>query len=382
MDKLEKQMKDDVKHLAPLPTPSATVGELDELSEISDRDLKQVDRSFVMHELASVGRVRDYINHVEASVRRDSWAVTMKMDTTILSNWLRDADAYQIMLNNEETANRAIAPEAIQLLSDELFSIPMYMGKRDANVKRLNGLRATSGKDNRARIDVIIDLYASGKMPNYLTAEGMVMRLASKSKRRDYNEKTDREYAKLVGKYGVTESTEENIMITLLLFREKEVDDKKKSDQDITVNIDFREGTTTAEALAIKKNIREAGAKGTKKMKHLQGLEQFYYGDFEARVTKADLKWLKEDVTERMLLRKDELTKEAFFKLCKWLRKRNSIFDDMMDRFGDSYLAAIYPLKVRDAHSQLNRAFIPKQAKTETLTRSLHITALRQQTLT
>ena len=98
-------------------------------------------------------------------------------------------------------------------------------------------------------------------------------------------------------------------------------------------------------------------------MKHLQGLEQFYYGDFEARVTKADLKWLKEDVTERMLLRKDELTKEAFFKLCKWLRKRNSIFDDMMDRFGESYLAAIYPLKVRDAHSQLNRAFIPKQAK-------------------
>ena len=35
----------------------------------------------------------------------------------------------------------------------------------------------------------------------------------------------------------------------------------------------------------------------------------------------------------------------------------------MMDYFGSSYLAAIYPLKVRDAHSQLNRAFIPKKAK-------------------
>ena len=156
-------MKDDTKHLAPLPAPSTTIGELDELSQQMDRDLKQVDRSFVMHELASVGRVRDYINHVEASVRRDSWAVTMKMDTTILSNWLRDISAYQTMLNNQETTNRAVAPEEIQLLTNDLFSIPMYMGKRDANVKRLNGLSATASKDNRARIDVIIDCMLAGK---------------------------------------------------------------------------------------------------------------------------------------------------------------------------------------------------------------------------
>ena len=59
----------------------------------------------------------------------------------------------------------------------------------------------------------------------------------------------------------------------------------------MTVNIDFREGTTTSEALAIKKNIRKTGAKDTKKLKHLQGLKQFYYGDFEVRVTKADIAW-------------------------------------------------------------------------------------------
>ena len=220
-------------------------------------------------------------------------------------------------------------------------------------------------------------------MPNYLTAEGMVMRLASKSKRRDYNEKTDREFTKLVGKYNpVDESAEENMMITLLLFREKASDDKKKSDQDITANIDFREGTTIAEAQAIKKNIRETGAKGTKKLKHLQGLEQFYYGDFEMRVTKADLKWLKDDITERMHIRKEEATRESFHKFCKWLRKRNAVFDEMMDRFGDSYLAAVYPLKIKDAHSQINTSFIPKKAKTETLIRSLLTTVSQQQSLT
>ena len=105
------------------------------------------------------------------------------------------------MMNNDESTNRATVPEPIRLLADESFSIPIYMGKRDANVKRLNGLRATSLKENRARIDVIIDLYASGKMPNYLTAEGMVKRLIDKSKRKDFNAKTDKEFAKLVAKY-------------------------------------------------------------------------------------------------------------------------------------------------------------------------------------
>ncbi len=59
------------------------------------------------------------------------------------------------------------------------------MGKRDAKVERLTDLRATSPKENRARIDVVIDLYANGKIPNYITAENMVKRLIDKTKRRD-----------------------------------------------------------------------------------------------------------------------------------------------------------------------------------------------------
>ena len=52
----------------------------------------------------------------------------------MLKQWVRDARAFQTDMNNEETTNRAVAPEPIQLLTDELFSIPSYMGKREANV--------------------------------------------------------------------------------------------------------------------------------------------------------------------------------------------------------------------------------------------------------
>ena len=71
MEKFSQQLKDDVKHLAPLPTPSTTIGELDESSETMDRDLQLVGRSFFVHELASVSRVRDYINHIESKVGRE-----------------------------------------------------------------------------------------------------------------------------------------------------------------------------------------------------------------------------------------------------------------------------------------------------------------------
>jgi hypothetical protein len=157
MDKLENQMKDDVKHLEQLPTPSTTIGELDELSHQMDKDLKVVDRSFVMHELASVSRVRDYINHIESkvgretvmvdemllkenlkkidqieeSIQRESWTVTTNFDTIMLKQWLREASAHQADMNSEGTANTAIAPESMQLLTGELFSLPMYMGKKE-----------------------------------------------------------------------------------------------------------------------------------------------------------------------------------------------------------------------------------------------------------
>ena len=39
-------------------------------------------------------------------------------------------------------------------------------------------------------------------------------------------------------------------------------------------------------------------------------MRQFFIGEFEAKLNKADIKWLLEDVEDTMLLRKDEKTSE------------------------------------------------------------------------
>ena len=80
------------------------------------------------------------------------------------------------------------------------------MGKRDANAKRLSGFRVSASIDKRNRMDQIIDLCASGQMPNYATAVNMAIRLPDKIKQNNFIKKTDKEYAKLVSKYSGAES--------------------------------------------------------------------------------------------------------------------------------------------------------------------------------
>ena len=71
-------------------------------------------------------------------------------------------------------------------------------------------------------------------------------------------------------------------MIKVILFRDK--DDEPK-DEEIPVIIDFRPGTTTAQALETRRNVRQTGAKA----RHYKGLKQFYIGDFEVRANRADI---------------------------------------------------------------------------------------------
>ena len=127
------------------------------------------------------------------------------------------------------------------------FSLPIVsMGKREANIKKLKEIRLSALKDNKEKIDVIIDLYASGKIPNYLTAENMTERLANRTKRKDYTDKTDKEFAKITGKYKeadsvkgiLTRSSEKkrvrNVMVTMILFREKESETAEKQRENQT----------------------------------------------------------------------------------------------------------------------------------------------------
>ena len=66
----------------------------------------------------------------------------------------------------------------VNLSTVESFSTPkVYMSKREANVKLLKSKRRNALTENKEKVDVIIDLYASGKMPNYATAEKLIDRL-------------------------------------------------------------------------------------------------------------------------------------------------------------------------------------------------------------
>ena len=80
------------------------------------------------------------------------------------------------------------------------------MGKREANVKKLREWGKGALAEHKGRVNTVIRLCQEGKIGNYLTAENLVERLASKAKDKRVTEKTDREYNKIVGKYKDAES--------------------------------------------------------------------------------------------------------------------------------------------------------------------------------
>jgi hypothetical protein len=139
----------------------------------------------------------------------------------------------------------------------------------------------TASKKKRDRVDVVIDLYTSGKIPSYTTAVNIVLRLIDKTKRKDQIANTDKEFAKLISKYSPTDSLKK-VSITMILYREKESDkDEKQRDKQSTetpVNIDFPKGTTVADAHEEQELLRQIGDTFPAKMKY--NLKQFSYLQF------------------------------------------------------------------------------------------------------
>ena len=86
-------------------------------------------------------------------------------------------------------------------------------------------------------------------------------------------------------------------------------------------------------------------------MRYAKNLKQFYIGSFELKIDDTDLKWLKNEIEDRMLIRKDEATTEDFRTVCKFMSKHNVFFAHLMDTTGDSYLAGIYLMKTGDSNN-------------------------------
>ena len=108
--------------------------------------------------------------------------------------------------------------------------------------------------------------------------------------------------------------------------------------------------------------LRQIGNKFPTKFKYAKKLKQFFIGSFELTIDDIDHKWLKDEIEDRMLIRKEEATAQNFKAICKFMSKHNDIFAEMMDHFGDSYLAAVYSMKVRDVTGD-GSAFVPKYTK-------------------
>ena len=74
---------------------------------------------------------------------------------------------------------------------------------------------------------------------------------------------------------------------------------------------------------------------------------------------------MKNDVEDRMLIRKEPETAKDFYATTRLLKKHNVVFEHLMDTTGDSYLAAVSLMKIRAAGDQNITAFIPKKAKSK-----------------
>ena len=88
-----------------------------------------------------------------------------------------------------------------------------------------------------------------------------------------------------------------NVMVTMILYREKEDDKKEKQREknrlETPVNIDFPKGTTVADAKEEKETLRKTGNQFASKLRYAKNLKQFCIGSFELKIDDTDVKWLK-----------------------------------------------------------------------------------------
>ncbi len=100
-------------------TPTSSIA--DKIAEESLKVLAKLEGQFMLQELASASRARDYINHlasnvsresgyveqmplkenfkklseIEANIHTETWTVITNMDTTMLKTWLNEASKFQ-----------------------------------------------------------------------------------------------------------------------------------------------------------------------------------------------------------------------------------------------------------------------------------------------
>ena len=145
-----------------------------------------------------------------------------------------------------------------------------------------------------------------------------------------------------------------NVMVTLLLFREKDAEPKQEAQhakQPITESVD---GPTKE---AKQKTVKDSVV-AVRKQKKIGNLRQFYIGQFELRVNGEEENRLTK-ITDKLI----ELGEPDFKTTTKFLVRNNLVFAHLMDSVGDSYLTALYIMNIFASDTPGNREFIPKKAR-------------------
>jgi len=145
-----------------------------------------------------------------------------------------------------------------------------------SNLNELRAYKGSAPKENKDKIQKVIDLYSQKKIVNYKTAFNAVMRLASKSKHTIKSGRPDKAYDNIVAKYSEAEpmigrlerersrKSEEYhpYSATLLLFRQ-EADDEHDSKLTVDVPTSSKEDKEKVRRSSQRKNM-------------FRGLRQFY----------------------------------------------------------------------------------------------------------
>jgi len=208
-------------------------------------------------------------------------------------------------------------------------------------IKELEAMKRSAPNENKEMINTIINLYQNKKIPNFKTAENVVLRLSNKTKHKGIQERALKDYKATVAKYGDALPTTGKLArsiaekqnkvgtrigsITLILFRRA-----NEGDAEATVNVQGIGGE------AQKKYMRKTGKKiqneiagQIAKAKRKYGdLEQFYIGSFDIRLDVHEVKFLK-SVENKMMRRGGTVASQEgrdFAHLASLMKSKNVVF--------------------------------------------------------
>jgi hypothetical protein len=202
--------------------------------------------------------------------------------------------------------------------SEHHFPVPRVKAMvLKGKVKILQALKGSAPRGNREMIQHIINLYEGKKIPNFKTAENVVLRLSNTAKYRGIQEKTLKDCKAIAGKYADALPTTGRLArqiaekqrkvgtriasIALILFRRANT-----GDAEATVNAQGIGGPSA------KQNVRDMGKKiqkeianqSAKRRRTYGDLEHLYTGSFDRRLDADEVKFLK-SIEKKVAQRRD-----------------------------------------------------------------------------